>query len=393
MNQMYDFDTLIDRSTTGACKWVRRTEQEKKEGILALSVADMELPVAPCVREAVVHAAEHGIYGYTDPTDEYYDAVLSWMASRHGIQATAQNIVPISGVVAGLAIAIRAFSNPGDGIIIQTPVYSPFYSCIELNDRRIEHCPLTLNDSGYHMDFSALEQCAKKDDVHLMILCSPHNPVGRVWTKDELERLFAICRKNNVLVISDEIHADIVFHGTHHAFPTLSHDAHMYSITLTAPSKTFNVPGLQNANAFIFDETLLERFKMQARTDGFDNISYFGHAASIAAYTGAGDWLEAVKAYIYANYELLRDFLNANMPQARLFPLEGTYLAWIDFRYLSLTVEELSAFIRNDAKWILTEGYCFGTDGEGFERINLALPRAEFQKALDHFLIAYQNRF
>ncbi len=389
---MYDFDTLIDRTGTGACKWERRSEAEKEDGILAMSVADMELPAPPEVREALVRAAEHGIYGYTDPTDAYFDAVAGWMHKRHGVSLTARDIVPISGVVPAISIAIRAFSLPGDGVIVQPPVYYPFYSCVTLNGRQLERCALLLTADGYRMDFEALERIARKPTTRLMLLCSPHNPVGRVWTDQELRRVLAICRAYDVLVLSDEIHADLTMTARHLSFSKLNAQARVGSITFVAPSKTFNVPGLQCANALIFDERLRARFKHQARVDGFDNIPYFGRAGAIAAYTGGEAWLGAAIEYIKGNYELLKGFLAVRLPQARLLKMEGTYLAWIDFRWMGMDAPALERFMRKEARLILSEGYVFGEEGAGFERINLALPRAQLERALIRLADAWDAR-
>ncbi len=390
---MYDFDTLIDRTGTGSCKWERRTEEEKRLGIVAMSVADMELAAPPCVREAVVRAAQHGIYGYTDATDAYYEAVAGWMMKRHGLEVTRDDILHVSGVVPAVAIAIRAFTEPGDGVIIQTPVYHPFAASIELNRRRVEKCPLTLAEGGYEMDYESLERAAKKPDTKLMLLCSPHNPVGRVWTRAELQRVFDIARSNGVLVVSDEIHADLVEGGRHVAFPALSEEARHGSVTLNAPSKTFNVPGLQNANALIFNKALRETFGLRSRIDGFDNISYFGHAATIAAYNAGEDWLDAVLRYVRGNYEVLDAFLKENMPFVKLYPMEGTYLAWTDFRKMGLDAAALEQFMREDARLILDEGYIFGEEGAGFERWNLALPRHVLLEALARLKAAFAARF
>ncbi|MEG1514660.1 MAG: MalY/PatB family protein [Clostridia bacterium] len=390
---MFDFDTVIDRRGTGACKWERRSAYECTHGILPMSVADMELPVAPCVREAVVKAAEHGVYGYTEATPRYYDALLGWMKARHGMAATAGDVASIGGVVPALGIAIRAFTRPGEGVIVQPPVYPPFRASVERNGRRVELCPLALTDGRYEMDFEALERAAKKPDVTLLLLCSPHNPVGRVWTREELLRVEEICRANGVLVVSDEIHSDLILTGKHIPYANLSDAARAHCIVCTAPSKTFNIPGLQCANVFAFDEDLRARFKAQAQIDGFDNLSYFGYAAAIAAYEGGSPWLDAVLAYIQGNYDCLVAFLSEHMQCLKVFPMEGTYLAWVDFRALGLDNQALEHFTREEAHLILDEGYIFGPEGDGFERINLALPRAELQKALERLLDAYRRRF
>lgn len=390
---MYNFDTVIDRTGTGACKWVQRTDAEKQLGIIPMSVADMELPVAPCVRDAVVRAAEMGIYGYTMPTAEYFDALCNWMRRRHQIAITPEDVVPISGVVPAISVAIRAFTEPGDSVIVQSPVYHPFYHTTECNGRVIANCPLIQGDNGaYTMDFDALERAAKHPRTQLMLLCSPHNPVGRVWTREELMRVHEICHANDVLIVADEIHADLVKPGRHISFSTISLGARMGSLTFTAPSKSFNIPGLQNANALIFDPALRERFAAQAAIDGFDGVSYFGYAASIAAYNGAEDWLDEVLAYIEGNYELVKAFFAEHFPTVAIADLEGTYLAWIDLRSLNMDPHALQLFLREKAYLIVNDGAMFGAEGESFIRLNLAVPRPELKKALARLLEAWNKR-
>ncbi len=379
---MYDFDTLVDRNGTGACKWDRRTAAEKAQGIIPLSIADMEFPVAPCVKEAVVRAAERGIYGYTDPEERYFGAVMGWMEKRHGMKVRREEIVCLYGVVPALHAAVRAYTEPGDKVILQTPVYYPFSEAVTLTGREIAENPLKEVNGRYEMDFEGLEKLAGDPRTKLLLLCSPHNPVGRVWREEELMRLHEICWENGVVVVSDEIHFDLVLHGRHTPALCVSEKAKMNSILCTAPSKTFNVPGLQLANMIIPNETLRARFRKQIASDGYSNISHFGYAATIAAYEGGDQWLDALLDYLRGNERVMRGFLEEHFPEAVFSPMEGTYLAWVNFRCLKKDPAALERFMRGAAGLFLDEGRIFGPAGEGYERFNIALPRAELKKAL-----------
>ncbi|MDI9505887.1 MAG: pyridoxal phosphate-dependent aminotransferase [Clostridiales bacterium] len=386
---MYDFETLIDRRGTGAAKWSELGPYELEQGILPLSVADMEFRVPPCVEEACVAAARHGIYGYTMADEPYQEAVLDWMQGRHGLQAKGEDILIVRGVVPALGVAIRALTKPGEGVIIQPPVYPPFFSTVEQNGRRVEACPLRTGEQGYEMDFEALERAARKEDVSLMLLCSPHNPVGRVWTREELTRLDGICRGNDVVIVADEIHGDLVPKGRHICFATLSQEAARNCILCTAPSKTFNIPGLQTSNIFILNPEIRERVARQARLDGCCGLSWFGRAATIAAYREGEAWLEACLRVVASNYGILRTYLG-RLPGVKLYPMEGTYLAWADFRALGMEEKELESFLRERAHMFTDEGYSFGQEGSGFERFNLALPEKALRRQLDMLLAAWE---
>ena len=389
---MYDFDTVIDRAGTGSSKWAQVSEEERVSGVVPLSVADMEFQAPPCVREAVERAARHGVYGYTDRSEAYDRAVVKWMARRHSLAVAPEDIVTVNGVVPALGVAVRAFTQPGDGVIFQPPVYHHFRFATERNGRTPMPCPLKLTADGYEMDFDALERCASQPRAKLMLLCSPHNPVGRVWRREELARVDEICRANGVVVVADEIHADLIFRGPHTAFPNLSAQARANCVLCTAPSKTFNVPGLNTANIMVFDGEKRARFTRQARVDGCEMLSYFGHAATIAAYEGGEAWLEAALAYIQGNYELLAAFFQARMPQVRLLPMEGSYLAWADMRGLNLSAQALKRFMREEAHMVLDEGDMFGQEGAGFERFNLALPKQALARQLERLGQAWERR-
>ncbi len=378
----YDFDTLTDRRGTGACKWDRRTPEEKEKGYIPLSIADMEFQVAPCVRNAVVRAAEKGIYGYTDPEERYFQAVQGWMKRRHSLEITREEIVCLYGVVPALHAAVRAYTEPGDRVILQTPVYYPFTEAVTLTGREIAENPLREENGRYEMDLTGLEKLAADPRAKLLLLCSPHNPVGRVWTRKELVALHEICARTGVVVVSDEIHFDLVLHGEHIPALNVSEAARRNTVMCTSASKTFNVPGLQLANMLIPDEGLRTKFRRQIASDGYSNISHFGYAATIAAYEEGDEWVDALKEYLRGNERLFAGFVRRYFPGAVLSKMEGTYLAWVNFRCLGKDAQALERFMRGSAGLFLDEGKIFGTMGEGYERFNIALPREELKKAL-----------
>ena len=385
----FDFDTLIDRTDTGAAKWDERTEEEKRLGLVPMSVADMEFSCPPCVIKAAEQAARHGIYGYTDADARFMNAVKRWMKLRHGLDVHPEEITVIGGVVPGIALSVRAFTKPGEGVIIQPPVYPPFFSMVEANGRRLEKNPLVKGASGrYEMNFEGLERIAAKPDVKLLVLCSPHNPAGRVWTRGELERTKEICERNGVTIVSDEIHSDLILRGPH--TPMLKVDES--AVMLIAPSKTFNIPGLQLALAFIRDPERKRQFDGELHATGHGSVNFFGRAAAIAAYEEGDEWLDEALDCIRENHRILKEFFACELPKLTVTPLEGTYLAWVDFRPLGLEKQELDSFLRQDCGLILAPGYIFGPEGEGFERFNLALPRAELSRALDRLKNAIKEK-
>ena len=392
---MYDFDSPIDRTGTGAIKWDRCPPELRYDSCPPLSIADQEFAVAPEIREAVHRAADRAIYGYTDPDDVYLDAVTSWMARRHGFTASPQDIVTVSGVIPALAIAIRAFTKPGDGVLVMPPVYPPFFSIIRQNGRTVVENPLVLRDGRYEMDFDDLEN--KAPQARMLLLCNPHNPVGRVWTEPELRRLADLCVRHRIFVASDEIHGDLVHPPRRHTvFASVTGRDGPDFLTGFSPSKTFNMAGMQNASAYLPDPELRMRFVRQMGADGFSNMGYFARAAAISAYTLCDAWLDGMLAYVRGNYALLAERLARILPDVPLYPMEGMYLAWSDFRPLAarLTLNGscssdgsdgavLERFLRERARIVLSDGYHYGTGGDGFERFNLALPQASLEKALD----------
>lgn len=378
------FDEIIDRKNTNSLKYDFAIERGRPEDILPLWVADMDFKVADEITDAITKVVSHGIYGYTDSKDDYFDALKNWYLTNYSWEIKKEWLVKTPGVVYAIATAIRAFTYPGDAIIIQQPVYYPFFKMIQLNDRVVVNSPLINHDGFYEMNFEEFEQKIIDNKVKVFILCSPHNPVGRVWTSEELTRIGDICLKHNVLVISDEIHSDFIYEGYKHTvFSSLSEEFKNNSIICTAPSKTFNLAGLQISNVFIANEDLRKRFIREKAKTGYDEINTIGLTAAKAAYSEGKAWLDGMRSYLKDNLDYVREFLNEKLPMLKLIEPQGTYLIWIDFRGLGLTESEREDLIVNKAKLWLDTGSMFGVDGKGYERINIACPRSILKKALE----------
>ncbi|MDR1465347.1 MAG: pyridoxal phosphate-dependent aminotransferase [Oscillospiraceae bacterium] len=375
----YDFDTVLDRRNTGSLKYDFARARGKPEGLLPLWVADMDFAAPPEVLEDIHSAVSHGIFGYTEPLPDYYGAVIRWFGDRFGLNLMPEEILPSPGVVFSLAQAVRAFTRPGDGVLIQTPVYYPFFEIIRDNRRRVAANPLLYENGRYRIDFDDLERQAARPDVTLFLLCSPHNPVGRVWTAEELTRLRDICQRHGVLVAADEIHGDFIYPGGRFtSFGTLDKRA----ILCTAPTKAFNLAGLQSANIFVRDEALRRKLRQETARSGYSQLNVIGLTACRSAYEKGGPWLTALNGYLHGNLRLLRDFLAARLPQVRLVEPEGTYLLWLDFSALALPQAELDRRITEGAGLWLDSGTMFGPEGTGFQRINIACPRSLLAEAL-----------
>ena len=380
----YDFDQVHDRRNTHSSKW-----QLEGRDLLPMWVADMDFQAPPPVVEAIERRARHGIFGYSMPGEGFYDAVAGWLERRHGWEIRKQWITFCPGIVPGLNMMVRALTHPGEKIIVQTPVYYPFYDVIVNNGCRIERNPLILEGGRYRMDVDDLERRARDPKVTAIILCSPHNPVGRVWTREELTRLGRICSDNEVLVISDELHFDLVLEGhTHTPFATLGDTFASNSITCIAPSKTFNLAGLQASTLIIPNKRLRNRY---LNGSILNRPNPFGIVALEAAYNHGEAWLEQLLEYLEGNLQFLREFLESRLPMIDLIEPEATYLAWIDFRALGLNKRALEDLMLNKAGVWLDEGYIFGEEGDGFERINLACPRSLLAEALGRIEAAVSN--
>lgn len=378
-----DFDTVPNRRGTNCFKYDFAREMGMPEDVLPLWVADMDFPTAPAVLERLHALAEHGIFGYTGVKDAYFSAVHNWYAQRFSWETQRSWLVTTPGVVFAIAIAIRAFTQKGDAILIQQPVYYPFANKVTENDRQLVVNPLVLKNGRYEMDFADMERKIVDYHVKMLLLCSPHNPVGRVWTKEELLRVGEICQKHGVLVVSDEIHADFTYAGhTHRVFASVKSEFADFTITCTAPSKTFNLAGLQNSNIFIPNRQLRHAYKKELSACGCGGTNCMGMAACQAAYEAGADWLEQLKQYLAGNLAYIRQFLREKLPEIALIEPEGTYLVWLDLRKLGLTEQQQRQLIVQDAKLWLDTGTLFGQGGEGFERINIACPRATIEQAM-----------
>lgn len=380
----FDFDAVVDRKGTNSLKYDFAKERGKPEDVLPLWVADMDFPTAPAIQRRLEQAVRHGIFGYTEGKEDYAQAVQGWYRKNFGWETQAEWIVKTPGVVFALAMAVRAFTEEGDGVLIQQPVYYPFSSVVKANRRKLVNSPLRQVDGYYQIDFEDFEKKIVDYRVKLFILCSPHNPVGRVWKEWELRKLGEICLRYGVRVVSDEIHSDFVWPGNcHQVFAALSPDYADITAVCTAPSKTFNLAGLQAANIFIPNRQMRNQFRHEIGSAGYSQLGTLGLAACQAAYEEGGEWLGELKAYIWGNYQFLRQYLKEQTPQIHPDTLEGTYLAWLDFRELGLDEEKREELIVEKARLWLDSGAMFGKEGEGFERINLACPRATLREALE----------
>ncbi len=372
----YDFSQVIERNNTLSIKYDFAKERKKPSDLLSLWGADMDFPVAQEIKDALIERCNHGIFGYSEVKTPYYEVIAKWYQEKFNWSTKKQWLVKTPGVVAAIANAIRAFTNIGDAVLIQKPVYYPFFLTIEDNQRKVVNNSLVYKNGRYEMDFVDFEEKIISHKVKLFVLCSPHNPVGRVWNKEELLKLGDICLKHKVIVVADEIHADFVYHGhQHQVFANLKTDYQEITVTCTAPSKTFNIAGLQVSNIFIANENLRKKFKQELKKTANADINVMGLIACQAAYSQGEDWLRQVKIYIAENLEYVKTFLRDNLPQVKLVEPEGTYLLWLDFRELNLTEEELEDLIINKAKLWLDGGTMFGTEGVGFQRINIACPQ------------------
>ncbi len=394
---VYDFETLVDRRGTGSFKWEEMLGKiaDAGEGIVPLSVADMELPSPPEVVEALRDYLSDGVVlGYTGPTKSYFDACVSWQERRHAWHPEAEWIVTSPGVVPAFYNCVRAYTKPGEGVIIQDPVYYPFTSAIESNGRRVVGNTLICQDGVYTMDFDDLEAKAADPANTMLILCSPHNPVGRVWGRDELRRVVDICLANDVLIVSDEIHDDLIMPGYEHTtiMNVMETSEYDHVVVCTAPSKTFNLAGIQCSNIYIPDPELRKRFQQGFERIAQNMLNSFSYVACEAAYTRCEGWLDQLIGLVYENWTVARDTLCGEFDAVRVSPLEGTYLLWADFSAWGMDPKEQERFMLEEAKLCLDEGYIFGKAGEGFERINLACPTKVVRDAVGRLVDARKRQ-
>ena len=390
---MVKFNKITDRSNTFAIKYDLAEERGKPKDTISLWVADMDFPTAPCILKALKKAVAHGIFGYSRPDSRYYEAVKKWFSERHNFQVEKEWIVNTPGVVYAIAAAIRAFTKEGDGVLIQKPVYYPFFNTIKALDRRVVNNPLVMRNGHYEIDFDDFEKKITDENVKLFILCSPHNPGGRVWTKAELEKLSQICLRHQVLVVSDEIHSDITFgEHKHTIFASLSEEIAQNSIICTSPSKTFNLAGLQFSNIFIPNPQLRAKIKMEISRTGYDEPNLPGIVAATAAYSQGGKWFDQVKEYIEKNQAFATQYIAQKLPEVRVIQSEGTYLLWLDFSAYGIEDRELDDLIVNKAKVWLDRGTMFGPEGDKYQRINIATPQPLLREAIDRIAGALRGR-
>lgn len=390
MEKNLNFDEVVERKGTDCLKYDFAVKRGRPADVLPLWVADMDFRTSSEILDELHARIEHGIFGYTETDGSYFEAVAGWMEKHHGLHLKQEWIVKTPGVVFALAMAVKAYTKERDAVLIQQPVYYPFSEVITDNGRRVVSSDLILNESGrYQIDFADLERKIVEERIKLFLLCSPHNPVGRVWTMGELQKLADICIRHEVIVVSDEIHADFVYEGYQH-IPFLNVDDRLASrcITCTSPAKTFNLAGLQISNIIIPDASLRKQFEKQIAAAGYSQLNIMGIVACEAAYRHGEEWLAALKKYLWDNLEFVRGFLTEQLPQVHLIEPEGTYLVWLDFRNLGLSEAGLEDLIVNKAKLWLDSGAIFGRIGEGFERINIATSRSILKEALERIASA-----
>lgn len=379
----YDFDEIIPRRHTNSYKW----DSAAEENVLPLWVADMDFRTAPPVVEALQKRVEHGIFGYTKVPPAYYEAITSWFARRHDWQIDKDWIIYTSGVVPALSAIIKALTKPGDRVLVQTPVYNCFFSSIRNNGCEVVENPLIYTNQTYHIDFTNLERLTADPNVKLMLLCNPHNPAGRVWTRKELTRLGEICLRNNVVVVADEIHCEIVYPGhTYTPFASISKAFLMNSVTCTSPSKAFNLAGLQIANIISADEEIRIKIDKAININEVCDVNPFGVEALMAAYNNGEEWLEELKQYLAENYSYLKEYFNEHLPQFPVTTLEGTYLVWVDCSVLQQRSKDIVETLLKEAKIWVNEGSMYGEAGESFIRINVACSRQILTDGLNRLM-------
>ncbi len=381
----YNFDEIIDRSSSHCVKINRLKAVFGRDDLIPLWVADMDFLSPPAITEALVERTRHGIFGYTVPFDGYYQSIINWLKKRHDYQVTRNEITFVPGVVKGFAFAIEIFTQENDKIIIQPPVYHPFRIVPEALNRQVINNPLILEDGKYKIDFEGLKKIIAENDCKMLIFCSPHNPVGRIWNDDELKQLAEICYDNNILVISDEIHSDLILPGFKHTpFATVSEKAKGNSITLMAPSKTFNIAGIVSSFAIIHNKELKNKYMNYLTPRELDQGTIHALVATEAAYNQGAEWLDQALEYIQKNIDFVENYLKENIPQIKVIKSEATFLVWLDCRDLNLTQKELVNLFVNKAKLALNDGTVFGKEGEGFMRLNVGTPLSNIEKALNN---------
>ncbi|MCG6188791.1 MalY/PatB family protein [Maribellus maritimus] len=388
----YNFDEIVQREETNCIKYDARDWAFNTNDVLPLWVADMDFKTPDFIVDAIKKRAEHEIFGYTFKPESYFEAIIGWMKRRHKWEIQKEWISFSPGVVAGLTLAVETFSKPGDEVIVQPPVYFPFFECVKGTKRKMVENPLKIENGRYTFDFGDLK--AKiSEKTKLLMLCNPQNPGGMVWTKDELAELSTICIENKIMVISDEIHSDLIFKGHKHIpFAAISEEAANNCVVFMAPSKTFNVAGLSSSIAIIPNKTNFARYERALGVGHLGMGNIFGSVALEAAYAHGDEWLEQMLDYLWTNYQLVKAFIEKNLSKVKVMPLEATYLVWLDFTEYGMKDEELSKFIVEEAKVGLNNGGRFGTGGDGWMRINIGCPQSILLEGLERLGQAFENK-
>ncbi|MDR1654295.1 MAG: pyridoxal phosphate-dependent aminotransferase [Prevotellaceae bacterium] len=388
MMNNFNFDEIIPRRNTCSLKW----DKAASDDVLPMWVADMDFRTAPAVLSALQKRVQHGVFGYTKVPDEFYRATTRWFARRYGFCFQEDKILYTSGVVAALTAVIKALTKAGNRILIQEPVYNCFFSVIKNNNCEVISNDLIYQNNQYTIDFEDFERKAADCDTAIFLLCNPHNPAGRVWTREELTRMGEICLKHKVLVISDEIHCDFVFAPHQHiAFASISEEFRHNSVTCIAPSKTFNLAGLKIANIYAENAEIRQKIDSALHANELHEISPFAVDALIAAYNHSETWLEALKIYLYKNYLFLKQYIATHLPQLKVTPLEATYLVWIECKALNINSKEIETLLFEQENLQVNAGTLYGAAGEGFIRINIACPRALLQRGLEKIRTVISN--
>lgn len=394
-----DFDTVIDRRHTKSIKYDFFVERglakpgDDASGILPLWIADMDFKTSSFVQDALIRTAEHGIFGYSETQEDYFRILQDFYRRRHNYEIESPRwVIKTPGVMFAIGMAVKAFTNVGDTVLIQQPVYMHFVDVIEFNERKVVSNDLVYGEDGrYHIDFEDFEKKIVENNIKLFLLCSPHNPVCRVWTREELLRIGEICLKHHVLVVSDEIHSDFVFEGTHTVFGSLSEEIADNSIIVTAPTKTFNLAGVQISHTFVKNPTIRRALRYQINATGYSQVSIQGIVSAEAAYSKGDVWLDALLKYIKGNIDYTDKFIREKLEGVKLVPMEATYLAWLDFNGTGLSSEQVDSLVLRKAKLWLNSGSKFGKTGAGFQRLNLACPRSTLAEALNRLKVALDS--
>lgn len=388
----YNFDEIVDRRGTDCLKYDFGMKRKGRDDLLPMWVADMDFRLPEKILAELHKRVDHGIFGYTDPLDDYFDALNRWYSTRYGFTVDPEWVTLGACLVYAIHVSIQAFTAPGDGVMVMQPVYYPFSEAVRSNGRKLVNCQLRYEDGRYSIDFEALERKLREEKIKALIFCSPHNPVGRVWTEEEVVKVADLCLANDVILMVDEIHSDFVFPG--HSFFSCMRLDEKYRKNLafySSPGKTFNIAGLQSASIIIPDETLRAKYRQANRAAGYSQANVMGQAGLIACYNLGADWVDELVAYIYGNVQYAKAFIAENLPRARVVDPEGTYLLWVDFSGYGISSEELEHRILDEAKLWLDAGAIFGPETALFERFNLAAPRSVVEEAMRRLKLAFED--